>query len=95
MAISLLGNKAKVNLIPSPAWKGGLIGEYTLESALEFELCVWVGDADNRLVVSSKLHQDIDRRFREANTENSFPQRDLHLRSLSESVVFNHTKTTS
>ena len=28
MAISLLGNKAKVNLIPSPIWKGGLIGEY-------------------------------------------------------------------
>ena len=28
MAINLLGNKAKVNLIPSPIWKGGLIGEY-------------------------------------------------------------------
>lgn len=28
MSISLLGNKAKVNLIPSPIWKGGLIGEY-------------------------------------------------------------------
>lgn len=31
MAISLLGNKAKVNLIPSPIWKGGLIGEYIAE----------------------------------------------------------------
>lgn len=31
MAISLLGNKAKVNLIPSPIWKGGLIGEYIPE----------------------------------------------------------------
>jgi outer membrane protein len=28
MAISLLGNKAKVNLIPSPMWKGGVVGEY-------------------------------------------------------------------
>jgi len=31
MAINLLGNKAKVNLIPSPIWKGGLIGEYIPE----------------------------------------------------------------
>ena len=28
MPISLLGNKAKVNLIPSPIWKGGLISEH-------------------------------------------------------------------
>jgi len=31
MSINLLGNKAKVNLIPSPIWKGGLIGEYIPE----------------------------------------------------------------
>ncbi len=31
MAINLLGNKAKVNLIPSPTWKAGLIGEYIAE----------------------------------------------------------------
>lgn len=31
MAINLLGNKAKVNLIPSPTWKAGLIGEYIPE----------------------------------------------------------------
>jgi outer membrane protein len=31
MAISLLGNKAKVNLIPSPMWKGGVVGEYIPE----------------------------------------------------------------
>ena len=57
------------------------------ESALEFELRVWVLDADNWLVVSSKLHQRIDRRFREAKIEIAFPQRDLHLRSLDESVI--------
>ncbi len=51
------------------------------ESALEFELRVWVLDADNWLVVSSELHQEIDRRFREAKIEIAFPQRDLHLRS--------------
>jgi outer membrane protein len=31
MAIELLGSKAKLNLIPSPNWKGGLIGEYIPE----------------------------------------------------------------
>ena len=28
MSINVMGNKAKVNLIPSATWKGGLIGEY-------------------------------------------------------------------
>jgi potassium efflux system protein len=56
------------------------------ESSLEFELRVWVLDADNRLVVSSAIHQEIDRRFREAKIEIAFPQRDLHLRSLDEST---------
>jgi potassium efflux system protein len=65
------------------------------ESSLDFELRVWVLDADNRLVVSSELHQEIDRRFREAKIEIAFPQRDLHLRSLNESVVFNAMKTSS
>ena len=62
------------------------------ESALEFELRVWVLDADNRLVVSSELHQEIDRRFRAANIEISFPQRDLHLRSVDESINLRHTE---
>jgi small-conductance mechanosensitive channel len=57
------------------------------ESALEFELRVWVLDADNWLVVSSELHQEIDRRFRKAKIEIAFPQRDLHLRSTSEPIT--------
>ncbi len=63
------------------------------ESALEFELRVWVLDADYRLVVSSEIHQEIDRRFREAKIEIAFPQRDLHLRSVDESVVLKPTET--
>jgi outer membrane protein len=31
MSINLLGNKVKVNLIPSPIWRGGVIGEYIAE----------------------------------------------------------------
>ena len=54
------------------------------ESSLDFELRVWITDADHRLDVTSELHQEIDRRFREAGIEIAFPQRDLHLRSVDE-----------
>jgi small-conductance mechanosensitive channel len=57
------------------------------ESSLDFELRLWVTDADDRLNVTSDLHREIDRRFREANIEIAFPQRDLHLRSVDESVI--------
>ena len=33
MSFNLLGNKAKVNLIPSPIWRGGVIGEFIPERA--------------------------------------------------------------
>jgi small-conductance mechanosensitive channel len=56
------------------------------ESSLDFELRIWVKDADHRLKVTSDLHQEIDRRFREEKIEIAFPQRDLHLRSVDESV---------
>jgi small-conductance mechanosensitive channel len=62
------------------------------ESALEFELRVWVLDADNRLVASSELHQEIDRRFREAKIEIAFPQQDLHLRSVDDAAILKHTE---
>ena len=57
------------------------------ESSLDFELRVWVKDADHRLKVKSDLHLEIDRRFREEKIEIAFPQRDLHLRSVDESVT--------
>jgi small-conductance mechanosensitive channel len=56
-------------------------------SSLDFELRVWVTDSDHRLEVKSDLHQEIDRRFREADIEISFPQQDLHLRSVDEEVL--------
>jgi small-conductance mechanosensitive channel len=63
------------------------------ESSLDFELRVWVTDADHRLKVRSELHQEIDRHFREANIEIAFPQRDLHLRSVDESVMLRSPET--
>ncbi len=63
------------------------------ESSLDFELRIWVLDADHRLEAISQLHQEIDRRFREAKIEIAFPQRDLHVRSLGESVILRHQET--
>jgi hypothetical protein len=63
------------------------------ESSLDFELRVWILDADYRLNAKSELHQEIDRRFREANIEIAFPQRDLHLRSIDESVILQPPET--
>jgi len=57
------------------------------ESSLDFELRVWVLDIDQRLTAKSEIHQEIDRRFREAKIEIAFPQHDLHLRSVDESVI--------
>jgi small-conductance mechanosensitive channel len=56
------------------------------ESSLDFQLRVWISDVENRRQVQSELHQEIDRRFRELGIEIAFPQRDLHVRSVDESV---------
>ena len=52
------------------------------ESSLDFELRAWIVDVDTRLQVASDLHQDIDRRFRQADIVIPFPQRDLYVRSV-------------
>ena len=72
---------SKVVKIPAPQVLYLSFGE----STLDFELRIWVPDAEERLTVISELHQEIDRRFREAKIEIAFSQRDLHLRSVDES----------
>lgn len=57
------------------------------ESSLNFELRVWIPDADDRLPVRSRLYEAILERFREAGIEIPFPQRDLHVRSMAESIA--------
>ena len=59
------------------------------ESSLDFELRVWISNIDDRFSVKSQLHQEIDRRFREAGIVIAFPQRDLHLRSADKSASSN------
>jgi small-conductance mechanosensitive channel len=52
------------------------------DSSLNFELRAWIPDIETRFTVRSELHQEVDRRFRKANVEIAFPQRDLHLRTV-------------
>jgi potassium-dependent mechanosensitive channel len=57
------------------------------DSALEFELRVWVRELRYRLAVRSAVLAKIDRRLRDAGIEIPFPQRDLHVRSVDPGVV--------
>jgi len=65
------------------------------ESSLDFELRVWISNIDDRLVVKSQMHQEIDRRFRQAGIVIAFPQRDLHLRSVDKSASSNLSGSSS
>lgn len=51
------------------------------DSALMFELCVWLNDPHEEPVVTSELRFAIDAAFRAAAIEIPFPQRDVHVRS--------------
>jgi potassium efflux system protein len=53
------------------------------ESSLDFELRGWTENYDSRLRILSDLAVATNRAFREAGIEIPFPQRDLHLRSVS------------
>ncbi len=51
------------------------------DSALNFRLRIWT-DVDNMLEVETDVRFRIDREFRKKNIEISFPQRDIHIRSV-------------
>jgi small-conductance mechanosensitive channel len=51
------------------------------DSALDFELAVWLDHPEPELTVASDLRFAIDRAFRDKKIEIPFPQRDVHLRS--------------
>ena len=52
------------------------------DNSLNFCLRTFLPSMENRLPVIHELHMAIDQAFREAGIEISFPQRDLHIRSL-------------
>jgi len=51
------------------------------DSALEFELLVWIRDPSQQLLIKSDLYFAIETALRQYGIEIPFPQRDLHLRS--------------
>jgi potassium efflux system protein len=57
------------------------------DSSLNFELRVFVPHIDHFLEVKHILHMNIDKAFREVGVEISFPQRDLHIRSIDNEVA--------
>jgi small-conductance mechanosensitive channel len=74
---------------PSPLFNG--FGD----SSLDFELRVWISNVRDRLRVRREICQFIDRRFREEGVEIPFPQRDLHLRSVSPEIGFTEERPRS
>ena len=56
------------------------------DSSINFELRVWVDDIKHRLSVISDLGVAIDRAFKHEHIEIPYPQRDLHLRSMSPDI---------
>jgi len=56
------------------------------DSSLNFELRVHLLDLDNWFTVWGRLYQEIDRKLREAGIEVPFPQRDLHVRSVDQTL---------
>ncbi|MEM8605946.1 MAG: mechanosensitive ion channel domain-containing protein [Myxococcota bacterium] len=56
------------------------------DSSLSFELRVYIRHVSGVLPTRHSLHMAIDEAFREADIEISFPQRDLHLRSLPDNL---------
>ncbi|MBE0537913.1 MAG: mechanosensitive ion channel [Phycisphaerae bacterium] len=62
-------------LVPAVVFRG--FGD----SALDFELRVYVPNMDNYLKVWHEINCAIDTEFRKAGVEIAFPQRDLHIRS--------------
>ncbi len=63
------------------------------ESSLNFELRVYIPHPDLLLETTHALHMDIDQRFREAKIEIAFPQRDIHIRDIPNSISINTNGT--
>ena len=62
------------------------------DNSLNLIVRTFIGDIDNRPAVIDQLHTQINSRFNEAGIEIAFPQRDLHIRSVSPGVgdAFSH-----
>lgn len=64
------------------------------DSSLDFRVLFWT-HFDVGLSTKSKVGMEIDKAFKNAGIEIPFPQRDLHLRSVSDTVDFQKEKKSS
>jgi potassium efflux system protein len=64
------------------------------ESSLDFEIRVYVKGTSDLLNTKDKLHMTIEKLFREHGIRISFPQRDIHVRSMVETVKADDDKKT-
>ncbi|MBU0995146.1 MAG: mechanosensitive ion channel [Proteobacteria bacterium] len=64
------------------------------DNSLIFVLRLWTR-VDYFYTVESAVRFEIDRLFRERKIEISFPQRDLHIRSMDPELLFKHTEISS
>ncbi len=78
-------NVVKTGQVPQPIVLFRAFGD----SALNFELRVFLHDVDSRLSIISEINFAIDKAFRKHKIEIPFPQRDLHVKSLPEGFVRN------
>ena len=76
--LAVPGEHAQVLAEPAPEVRFEDFGN----SSLSFALLVWISDPGEDRRVSSELRFEIERRFRAAGIEIPFPQRDLHVRSV-------------
>ena len=59
------------------------------DNSLEFELRVYISGIDNYVPVWHNVNCAIDEAFRKAGIEIAFPQRDIHIRSVTRSIPIN------
>ncbi len=69
---------ANAHVLASPAPSASFV--HFGESALEFELRVYVGTIDERLLTRHELHVSLNAALKDADIEIPLPQRDLHVR---------------
>jgi potassium efflux system protein len=64
------------------------------DNSLEFELRVFISGIDNYLPVWHNVNRAIDQEFRKAGIEIAFPQRDIHIRSVTKSIPIDDKRIT-
>ena len=64
------------------------------DSSLNFTVRAMVKTYQKKLEVEHELHMTIDQKFRDAEIEISFPQRDLHIRAIPDQLLQNGMPTT-